>query len=434
MDINRAPIGNPDTGRGAETPITRKDRDVLRELAGQVAKVAALPVHEQHADLWGRTNGLERVKPPIWINEIPWHEMDVDGELALRTESPFCRVHEQELRRTLYQWRHMPGDMVVEKVYYSPLVIQDTGFGIDEKVDIARTDDASGIYSRHFHLQVDNEGDLERIETPRVSHDSEASHRNYEALAVAIGDILPVEKRGQPGFWFAPWDELIRWWGVEKAMTDMVDRPSLVHAAMDRLVNAYLRRLDQYEEDNLLSRNDGNVRIGSGGLGYSNELPQADFCPERVRTSDLWGSGTAQIFVGVSPAMHEEFALQYERRWMSRFALNYYGCCEPLDLKIDMLRSVPGLRKVSMSPWVELERAARNVSDEFVFSFKPSPAAFAEDTWNLDKMRQDLVNALEKTRGCVVEVIMKDISTVRYQPQRLWEWAAMAQEVTAQFA
>ena len=25
---------------------------------------------------------------------------------------------------------------------------------------------------------------------------------------------------------------------------------------------------------------------------------------------------------------------------------------------------------------------------------------------------------------------MKDISTVRYQPQRLWEWARMASEVT----
>jgi len=33
----------------------------------------------------------------------------------------------------------------------------------------------------------------------------------------------------------------------------------------------------------------------------------------------------------------------------------------------------------------------------------------------------------------VVEVIMKDISTVRYQPQRLWEWARMAAEVTERY-
>jgi len=29
---------------------------------------------------------------------------------------------------------------------------------------------------------------------------------------------------------------------------------------------------------------------------------------------------------------------------------------------------------------------------------------------------------------------MKDISTVRYQPQRLWEWAQIAAEVTEKYA
>jgi hypothetical protein len=33
-----------------------------------------------------------------------------------------------------------------------------------------------------------------------------------------------------------------------------------------------------------------------------------------------------------------------------------------------------------------------------------------------------------------VELIMKDISTVRYQPQHLWEWARIAVEVAEEFA
>jgi len=28
---------------------------------------------------------------------------------------------------------------------------------------------------------------------------------------------------------------------------------------------------------------------------------------------------------------------------------------------------------------------------------------------------------------------MKDISTLRYEPQRLWEWAQMASELTEQY-
>ncbi|MBC7236143.1 MAG: hypothetical protein H5T69_09890 [Chloroflexi bacterium] len=414
--------------------ISPHDRDILRRLAEEWATAAADPVQAERADLWRRLNRLERVKPLIWINEIPWHEMNVNEELTLRCEAPFCRQHERTLRQTLYQWRHMPGDMTIEPVFYSPLVIQDTGFGIDEEVDIVRTDEASDIVSRHFHEQIDSEADLAKIKMPRVTHDAEASERNFQALSEAIGDIVRVEKRGAPGFWFAPWDELIRWWSVEKAMIDLVLRPELVHAAMERLIQAYLTRLDQYEAQGLLSLNNNNVRVGSGGYGYSDELPQPDFDPAHVRPIDLWGCGTAQIFGAVSPAMHEEFALQYERRWMERFGLNYYGCCEPLHLKVDMLRSIPRLRKISMSPWADVDIAVRNVGDEFVFSHKPNPAIFAEDIWKPAKARQMLVNVLERTRGCCVEVIMKDISTVRYQPQRLWEWSVIAQEVTAQYA
>ena len=215
---------------------------------------------------------------------------------------------------------------------------------------------------------------------------------------------------------------------------DLVMRPEMVHRAMDRLVNAYLCGLDQYEELNLLSLNNHNVRIGSGGLGYTDELPQPDFDPEHVRPIDLWGNATPQIFSDVSPEMHVEFALQYERRWLDRFGLTYYGCCEPLDRKVDILKSVPNLRKISMSPWVDVDAAVKNVGDQYVFSHKPNPAVFAEDIWNPEEARQQLVEVLDKAQDCVVEVIMKDISTVRYQPQRLWEWADIAVEVTAEYA
>jgi hypothetical protein len=412
-----------------------RDRDILRRLADDVAEIAALSAQREHAALWRRLNDLEPAKPPIWINEIPWHEMNVNGELTLQCVDPFCREHEETLRRTLYLWRHMPVDMVVEPVHYVPLVIHDTGFGIDEEVDIARTDAASAIVSRHFHIQIQEEADLVKIETPVVTHDVEATARNVARLADIFGDILPVEPRGAPGFWFAPWDELIRWWGVQEAMMDLALRPELVHAAMDRLVNAYLARLDQYEEQGLLSRNDGNVRIGSGGLGYTRALPQPDFDPAHVRTQDLWGAGTAQIFSDVSPAMHWEFALQYERRWLDRWGLTYYGCCEPLHLKIDMLRErVPNLRKISMSPWVDPAIAADRLGTDYVYSHKPSPSLFAEDVWQPERARQELIDVLDQTQDCIVEVILKDLSTVRYEPQRLWDWAEIAAEVTAEYA
>jgi len=162
-------------------------------------------------------------------------------------------------------------------------------------------------------------------------------------------------------------------------------------------------------------------------------LPQEDFDPNHVRAIDLWGCATAQIFSGVSPQMHEEFALKYERRWLERFGLTYYGCCEPLHHKVGILKNIPNLRKISMSPWADLEVAVEEIGDRYVISYKPNPAVLAVDEWNPEYARKELRRALERTVGCAVEVIMKDISTVRYEPQRLWEWARIAAEETERF-
>ena len=59
------------------------------------------------------------------------------------------------------------------------------------------------------------------------------------------------------------------------------------------------------------------------------------------------------------------------------------------------------------------------------------PAVLAPDNWNPDRARDELENALRTAfrHGCSVELIMKDISTVRYEPRRLWEWARIATDV-----
>jgi hypothetical protein len=403
--------------------IRQKDRSILRRLADQQAAIACLPIHAEKVLQWKRLNGNMPGRPLVWINEIPWHEMDVDGELELQTTDPFCRQIENTIRQTLYKWHHMPADMVVDAKFYSPLVIHDSGFGICELSDVVVTDRKSDIVSREFHPQIDSEKDLEKIKFPIVVHDEQASERNFQFLVEAFGDILPIEKIGIVHSWFAPWDELIQWWGVQKAMMDLKLRPELVHQAMDRLVNGYLSRLKQWKDLNLLSVMDGNYRVGSGGLGYTNELPKPEFNSRQVRTSDQWGCGAAQIFAGVSPKMHAEFALQYEQRWMQHFGLIYYGCCDELHNKMDILKTIPNLRKISMSPWADAKKMVESSNRKYVLSYKPNPAIFAVDHWDATESQKNLRETLEVTKGCVVEVIMKDISTVRYQPQRLWEWS-----------
>ncbi len=417
-----------------EIKLGQADIDVLGRLAGEVAEIAALPAHKEKARLWQKLNDLESERPMIWINEICWHEMDVDGELTLVTEHPWARDQERDLRRTLYQWRHLPGDMIVNDWLACPLALHSTDFGIMEDVDVVRTDAASDVVSRHFKIQIRDFADLEKIRMPVVTQNEAATHFRYEAMCRVYTGILPVRKIGQTHIWFTPWDYLIRWWGIEQAMIDLVDRPELVHAGVERMVDAWITELDQFEAMGGLSLDCGNTRIGSGGYGYTNQLPGKEFEPRHVRPRNMWGCSNAQIFSEVSPRMHWEFALQHDLRWLARWGLTYYGCCEPLDKKVEILRRIPNLRKLSVSPWCDTASIVTKVGRDYVMSRKPSPAILAEDHWQPERARQDLCDFLEAARGCHVEIIMKDISTVHRQPQRLWEWARMAAETVGEFA
>ncbi|MBI5084751.1 MAG: hypothetical protein HZB13_09155 [Acidobacteria bacterium] len=417
-----------------EIELSVGDRDILRTLASQLAEIAALPVHAEKARLWRKLNDLESERPMVWINEICWQEMDVDGELTLRAGHPWAREQELELRRTLYQWRHLPGDMIVNDWLACPLAIHSTDFGIIEDVDIVTTDAASDIVSRRFHIQIRDFDDLEKIKMPVVTHNERATELRYQAMCDVYAGIMPVRKTGQTHIWYTPWDYLIRWWGLEEAMLDLHERPALVHAAVERMVSAWMTELDQFVEQNLLSLDCNNTRIGSGGHGYTRSLPGDDLEPAWVRPHNMWGCSNAQIFSDVSPAMHWEFAVEHDLRWLARWGMVYYGCCEPLDSKIDILRRIPNLRKISASPWCRTPRLIDKVGRDYVISRKPTPAIFAGDSWNPEQARDDLRRFLEAARGCHVELIMKDISTLRYQPQRLWEWARIAMEVAGEFS
>ena len=413
--------------------VSDRDKDILRGLAERKAEIAALPVHAEKAALWTQLNDLKKTRPLLWINEVCWHEMNVDDELTLQCQDDWARRHETVLRRELYQWTHFPGDMIVSGYIASPMAVTDTGFGLDEDVDIVRTDETSDVVSRHFRRQIVEPEDIEKITNTVVMHDETATARDYRLACEVFGEIMPVRTVGVKGRWFAPWDELIRWWGVQEAMMDLILRPRMVNDIMARLVAVYCDRLDQWESMNLLTMNDDNTRIGSGAYGYTDELPGADYDPAYPRPHNMWGCATAQIFSEVSPEMHWEFALRHEMHWLKRWGLTYYGCCEPLDIKMDILRKIPNLRKISMSPWIAPARAAAEVRDEYVFSHKPNPAILAEDCWRPDQARKELIDVLEAARDCRIELIMKDISTVRYEPRRLWEWETIAMDVAEQF-
>ncbi len=412
-----------------EIRLEQEEIDILKMLAEEWARIADLPVHKEKARLWQKLNDLESERPMVWINEIPWHQMNFNDELSLHCKDPWARSQEDLMRKTIYQWKHMPGDMILNPWLDCPLSIYSTDFGIIEDVDLAITDPENDIVSRHFNIQIRDMDDLEKIRMPLISHNSEATEIRFGLMNEIFTDILPVKKQGQTHIWFTPWDFLIRWWGIQEAMMDLILRPDMVHAFYERMVQAWMVELDQFEEQHFLTLDCNNTRIGSGGYGYTREMPGEPYDAEWVKPCNMWGCSNAQIFSDVSPEMHWEFAIEHDLKWLERWKLTYYGCCEPLAGKGHLLKKIPNLRKVSCSPWNNTRKAIEELGRDYVISRKPSPAIFATEKFDPAQARKEIRDFLAQTSGeCHVEFIMKDISTVNYEPERLWEWEKICME------
>ena len=417
-----------------EIKLEQAEIDILKSLAEEWAEIAALPVHKEKARLWQKLNDLESERPMVWINEIPWNEMNYNNELTLRCKNNWARSQEDLMRKTIYQWRHMPGDMILNPWLDCPLSIHSTDFGIIEDVNLAVTDSTNDIVSRHFNIQIEDLEDLEKIKMPVVTHNKKATEIRFQLMNEIFNDIIPVKKQSQTHIWFTPWDYLIRWWGIQEAMMDLITRPDMVHAFYEKMVQAWMIELDQFVEQNLLSLDCNNTRIGSGGYGHTNEMPGENYDPDWIKPHNMWGCSNAQIFSSVSPEMHWEFAIEHDLKWLKRWNLTYYGCCEPLAGKGHLLKKIPNLRKVSLSPWNDTKKAIDELGNDYVLSRKPNPAIFATKTFDPVQARKEIREFLEQTEGnCHVEMIMKDISTVKYDPQRLWEWETICMAEVQQF-
>jgi len=406
-----------------------KDREIIRGLAKRVAEIAADPYQEQTKALWRKLNRLERTRPLILLYDGTQHETGDKVECACEGET--ARQVESSLRHRIFHWVHMRDDSIWEGVYYARIPIERGGYGIE--ADWTRPDHVFG--ASQINAVLNGDEDPETIPMPTVKVNWGEAERRFELLSDLLGDILRVEKRGIDGYWFATLDDFIGWRGIEQTFIDMVDRPEWLHGWLNRMCEFHLSLLDQYEEQNVLSLNNREDGVGSGGIGCTRLLPAAGADPAHVRLRDQWGHATTQIFSEVSPAMHEEFALQYEKRFCGRFGLSNYGCCEPLDLKVDViLKHIPNVRKLSMSPRADVARGAERLGKRAVFSWKPNPAWLGMETWDLDWQREQLRDGFEKTRDCVVEVVMKDLHTVRGEVSRMSEWIAMAKNLAEEYA
>ena len=403
--------------------LTGGDRTVLRDLARRVAEAAALPVQQERIALWKRHNALRPVRPMILVfPEGSWRELLPFEQM--QCEAPAARKIEHALRMRLYTHEHFADDSVCEDLWVVPKVIHSTGWGLEPQRIPATT--PGGAW--RFDPVVHGPGDLKKLHPPRIEFDEAASLQDLRDAQDLFGDILRVELRG-PGrmthHLMAMWTKLR---GLEEVMIDMYDNPAFLHEAMELLTLGHEQLREQHLAQGLLSLNNDNTYQNSGGVGWTDELPAAGF-DGTIRPVDLWSDAEAQEMAQVGPEQHEEFVLRYERRLLEPWGLTGYGCCEDLGRKLDRVKQIRNLRRISISPFADVDVCAPQLGGDYVFSWKPRPTDLV-GRFDGDRVRATIRHAIDVCRahGCVLEMILKDTHTCERQPQRFDQWTRIARE------
>ncbi|MFW5857315.1 MAG: hypothetical protein ACOCX4_05495 [Planctomycetota bacterium] len=401
--------------------MSTKERELVRSLAKEYAAAAADPVMEERRQLWRNLHNLKVTRPPIYVRAFAWKEMP---QKECACEDPFLRGIEAFFRNQLFRYS-FGDDTVLDPWFTVGAALTCWGWGLSG--DRTHSAEAGGSWKVDYPVK-DLEADLEKLRPPQHGIDEAATAERLERTREVIGDILPVTLDRGPAYRNFAGDistDLHYLRGIENFMLDMMDNPGAYHRLLAFMRDGVLRTHDQAEAAGdwcLVSQ--GNQAFCFGGEGIREPAP--DVCG--VPRKDLWCFCAAQEHTLVSPAMHDEFLFQYQKPILEHFGQVAYGCCEDLSKKIDMLRQLPNLRRIAVSPMADVGACAEQIGTDYVISYRPSPADMVAYGFDPDRVRTILRQDFAALRGTHFDITLKDVETVEGDPDRCRRWTAVVRE------
>ena len=403
----------------------QREIQIVRDLAKQYAALCAKDVQDERRDLWRKHNSLVRTRPLIYVRAYAWREAP---ESALECEDPFYRRHEDFLRQMIYR------DMFDDDYILEPWITQPATKVFPPEgvwgVPFGRVHSPDPRGAWKYDPPIKELEDINKLVAPHHAIDEEATARNVARLQEAVGDILEVNVDRAPVYfmWHADLStDLAYLRELGQVMWDMVDHPEWLHQLLAFMRDGVLTAQGEAEAA-------GDWHLGNHqnqAMPYALELEDPKANGESVTRDKLWTFCAAQEMAQISPAMHDEFMLQYQLPIMSKYGLVSYGCCEDLTHKIDILRQVPNLRRIAVSPFADAVRCAEQIGDEYVMSWRPSPAEMVSVQFDPDCIRKTVSGALDaaEANGCHIDITLKDVETVQNEPDRIHRWVRLVREV-----
>ena len=423
--------------------LSKKEIKILKELAKKVEEISFDKRFKEKEILWKKINSLKNTRPLIWCPpQAGWDEI-IDPSVNVVKDELFG-YYEKLLRQLIYRDNNLRDDEIISNKIYVPYVTHITDW-IENR---QRPFDSRADYSGKFHPSIIETSDLQKLRFPELTLDEKASKEDYELAQEVFGDYMDVIQ-GEP-FFNATHDKvmghgfsLIDIWcelrGIETVYYDLIDKPEFTKEAMQFLMEGTIHYLKQAVKLGIFRLNNNEFvkestsPCGTCGLACTDQLPALDYYGA-VRLKDLWGYCMAQEFHTVSADMLEEFVLPFQTQIADLFGLNVYGCCESNDKKWDsIIKHIPRLRALSVSPYSDLEIAVEKLKDHYVLCWKPKPADMIA-AYDPERMRDELAHAMDIAKGTHLVIILREIETVYHDPKRLTVWIDTAMELAQNYA
>jgi len=405
----------------------KSDIEILRGLAEEYMEVASLPVQQERRKLWSDHLSLKPTRPPVMVSIGFWNkwctELFCDENMSC--QSPMLREYERTLRMALFQ--HEIGDDTILEPWLT--VNANIGDGWDGLWGVKSRhippDTANGAWK--YDPAIVDYDDAVKLEVPHHFVDEATTRQTVETLQDVLGDVIPINVHRGPrclGFSGDIITHLCKLRGLEQVMMDMCLAPEWLHGVLAFMRDGILTNHQEAEDA-------GDFTLSSHcnqAMSYCNDLEWPQSNSGSRKRGDLWGFCAAQEMTLVSPEMHDEFVLQYQLPIISKFGLVHYGCCENLTRKIDMLRKIPNLRSIAVTPSADVAACAEQIGDDYVFSWRPNPTEMVCSSFDPDRVKKIVRNTLDVTRDCLMHIHLKDVETLAGDTSRLSKWVRIAKK------
>lgn len=413
--------------------MSTNDAAVVRDLAGRYAEYATGPDMEARREKWLLHNTRQEKTYPFHIEDNGRFTADLLSPLVCEDEEH--RRLEARLRRSILYYETINDDRIIPDRFVVDPVTPMTSY-CDELEFTHATDADGGTFGYETnHPITEIDADFHKLSKRTISLDVEQTDRRAAIARRAFDGLLPVEI-GRPSSLYSDGiaNKAVHVLGMEALFLEMAMNPDAVHRLFAHFAEDNLALGRWEEEQGLLTKNnDGNQGYCSGSSQYGCRLgPSADSATGEsladssaagataaatsatgaaaagMKSVDRVGYLEAQEATGVSPDMFGEFFMPQFEKLAANFRMFKFGCCEPVHDLMPHLQKLPGLFKVSVTPWCDIRKLADTCNTDIIWSRKPVPLKLCGDVFDEEDFRAHLQETLDVGSDYFIEFIFRD--------------------------